>query len=161
MSGELIVIVYGRPAPQGSKRHVGGGVLIESSKHVKPWRAAVQAAVHEARHRIDPDSTGDSVVPDQRAAYELAVVFTLPRPTSHYRTGKYAHLLRGNAPNEPAVTPDLDKLLRSTLDGLADGGAIANDSRITTIYAAKTYPGVHFDALDTPGALIVLRKVEP
>lgn len=151
MNSELVIIVAGRPAPQGSKRHVGGGVLIESSKHVKPWREAVRAAAQEA----------DTGTPDQRAAYELAVVFTLPRPTSHYRTGRYANMLRDTAPTEPAVTPDLDKLLRSTLDGLADGGAITNDSRITTIYAAKCYPGGHFDALDTPGALIVLRPVQP
>ena len=31
------------PAPQGSKRHVGGGRLIEASKRVKPWRQAVAA----------------------------------------------------------------------------------------------------------------------
>lgn len=30
------IIVHGIPAPQGSKRHVGNGVLLESSKMVKP-----------------------------------------------------------------------------------------------------------------------------
>ena len=32
--------VIGLPAPQGSKRHVGHGVMIESSNNVKPWREA-------------------------------------------------------------------------------------------------------------------------
>ena len=30
--------VLGLPAPQGSKRHVGEGRMVESSKRVKPWR---------------------------------------------------------------------------------------------------------------------------
>lgn len=34
----------GTPAPQGSKRHVGRGIMIESSRKVRPWRAAVVAA---------------------------------------------------------------------------------------------------------------------
>jgi Holliday junction resolvase RusA-like endonuclease len=29
------------PAPQGSKRHVGKGVMVESCKNVKPWRLLV------------------------------------------------------------------------------------------------------------------------
>ena len=40
--------VYGQPAPQGSKRHVGGGRMIESSKAVAPWREAVKWAAIEA-----------------------------------------------------------------------------------------------------------------
>jgi hypothetical protein len=34
----------GDPAPQGSKRHVGGGRLVESSKRVAPWRDTVLSA---------------------------------------------------------------------------------------------------------------------
>lgn len=32
--------IPGRPAAQGSKRHVGGGRMIEQSKYLKPWRTA-------------------------------------------------------------------------------------------------------------------------
>ena len=39
--------VHGLPAPQGSKRHVGKGVMVESSKYVKPWREAVKAETAE------------------------------------------------------------------------------------------------------------------
>src|ERR1700676_3259288 len=35
------ITVRGIPAPQGSKRHVGGGRMIEMSKAVGPWREAV------------------------------------------------------------------------------------------------------------------------
>ena len=44
----LTVIVYGTPAPQGSKRHVGHGRMIEQSKRVKPWRNDVKAAAETA-----------------------------------------------------------------------------------------------------------------
>lgn len=37
-AGEAIGFhVIGLPAPQGSKKHVGHGVMVESSKKVKPW----------------------------------------------------------------------------------------------------------------------------
>jgi Holliday junction resolvase RusA-like endonuclease len=39
------------PAPQGSKRHVGKGVLVESCRNVKPWRELVAQA---AMARCEP-----------------------------------------------------------------------------------------------------------
>ena len=39
--------VLGEPAPQGSKRHVGHGILLEQSKKVKPWREAIKYAFYE------------------------------------------------------------------------------------------------------------------
>ncbi len=45
---QLTITVYGTPGPQGSKRFMGvkggKGVLVESSKKVKPWREAVKWA---------------------------------------------------------------------------------------------------------------------
>ena len=37
------------------------------------------------------------------------------------------------------VKPDLDKLIRATLDGLADGGLIVHDQRVAQVTAAKRY----------------------
>ena len=40
---KYVITVEGiEAAPQGSKRHVGRGIMIESSKRVKPWRDAVR-----------------------------------------------------------------------------------------------------------------------
>ena len=46
--------VLGVPAPQGSKRHVGRGVLVESSNALGPWRDAVAWAARDAalRHGV-------------------------------------------------------------------------------------------------------------
>lgn len=134
--------VYGTPAPQGSKRHVGHGVMVESSKKVKPWRAAVtaEAAQHEPLH----------------GPVALTLTFYLPRPRGHYRTGKYAHELRDSAPRDPAVKPDLDKLLRSTLDALTDAGLIDDDARVYSLTARKRYA----DDAERPGALITIGRKE-
>ena len=42
------ITVHGTPAPQGSKRHVGNGVMVESSAKVKPWREAVKWAARQS-----------------------------------------------------------------------------------------------------------------
>lgn len=121
--------VTGTPAPQGSKRHVGGGRMIESSKKLKPWRRAVKDAATVARGSLDP-MDGPLV---------LSVAFQLPAPAK----SKFGDM--------PAGPPDLDKLLRSTCDGLTASGIIADDARIVAIHASKQW------AVDEPGAQILLR----
>lgn len=41
---EIVFYAEGFPAPQGSKTHVGGGRLVESSRRVGPWRGTVRTA---------------------------------------------------------------------------------------------------------------------
>ena len=118
--------VYGTPAPQGSKRHVGNGVLIESSAKVKPWRQDVRAAALEADAHFD-------------GPVSLTVGFLLRRPASHFRTGRNAHLLRDSAPAYPGKKPDIDKLLRSTLDGLGESGIWRDDAQVVRVRAEKLY----------------------
>lgn len=62
--------VPGKPAPQGSKRHVGRGILIESSKEVGPWRERVALAAHS--HADGP--MGGPV--------GIRLEFVMPRPKS-------------------------------------------------------------------------------
>lgn len=146
MSDGVSFDVVGRPAPQGSKRHVGGGRMIEMSRHVKPWRAAVQVAATAARRNHVP-FTGP---------VRLDVIFRVARPKSHHRTGRYAHLLRPNAPAFPAVVPDLSKLVRATEDAITDAGLWADDALVAEIVAAKRYA----DATPT-GARITIRPLTP
>ncbi len=130
------VRVLGTPAPQGSKRHVGGGRMVESSKAVAPWREAVVAQCQRdliAEKRID-----DPVV--------VRMTFWLTRPASHRKTNGE---LRANAPLVPGRTPDLDKLQRSTLDALVQAAVLTDDARVVTIHARKRYADTN-----APGALI-------
>lgn len=148
----LVILVAGTPAPQGSKRHVGGGRMVEASKRVPAWREAV-------RHNTELAAERHEWIPAD-GAVTVTVVFTMPRPRGHYGTGRNAQRLRNAAPAEPLGPPDLDKLARATLDGLTDSGTITDDARVTHLTAVKCYPGGDLDALDTPGAAIVITTDE-
>ena len=152
----ITITAYGLPAPQGSKRHVGRGVMVESSKNVKPWREAVKTA---ARDFID------SMPPIYWAPLDeplvVSMVFTFARPKGHYRTGRNAHLLRDTAPVRPATAPDLSKLIRSTEDALTDAGIWRDDSLVVRYSdTGKAYPDGDDLALTSPGAVIRIWLLE-
>ncbi len=155
--------VHGTPAPQGSKRayvnrHTGRAAVVESSTRVRPWREAVKHAALDAR--VMAAATLDArpaTLATLTGPVVVAITFYLPRPKSHYRTGRFAHLLRDNAPRNPAGKPDLDKLARSTLDGLSDAAVWADDAQVVSLSVAKAYamPGDRI----ARGALITVTGV--
>ena len=139
----ITIRVAGVPAPQGSKRHVGGGRMVESSRAVGPWREAVRAETQRQYAEFLPRPL---VIPVQ-----VTVKFSLPRPQGHYGTGSRATTVRPSAPRWPHRKPDLDKLIRAVLDGITQGGAIADDAQVVRIAAQKTY--------GTPGAVITIEEL--
>lgn len=144
----LTIVVNGIPAPQGSKRHVGRGVMVESSKRVKPWRDAVRSDAVKAMTTAGIERLDGPIVAE--------MAFYFARPRSHFRTGRNAHLLRDGAPVAPATVPDLSKLVRSTEDALTDAGVWADDSRVVRCISAKYYASADRPLL---GAIIVLRRL--
>ena len=133
----IAITAHGTPAPQGSKHAIvrgGRAHLIESSHdRVKSWRQAVVDAA------LGANGNRDSLRLPLGGPVAVDVTFRLKRPKSHYRTGKNAHLLRDAAPAYPATMPDLDKLLRSTMDALTAAGVWLDDAQVVTVAAAKTY----------------------
>jgi crossover junction endodeoxyribonuclease RusA len=125
----MMITVRGIPAPQGSKRHVGGGRMVEMSKAVGPWREAVRAETQSAMNGHKPIEGPVKVI----------IKFEQARPRSHYRTGRNAHLLRDSSPSYPCAQPDVDKLARAVLDGLTMGGAWLNDAQVIYLKAVKMY----------------------
>lgn len=127
MTTPITFAVLGVPAPQGSKTPVmrgGKPALIEGgssagrSKH-KAWREAVAWQARAAA----PDKPLDGPL-------KLVVAFRMPMPASRPAADrKRGHLWH-------SVKPDIDKLIRSTLDGIADGGVIVGDSRIAGVQAS-------------------------
>lgn len=121
MSGPVLdVSVVGVPAPQGSKRHVGGGIMIESSAAVMPWRDSVAIAVYAKVCELGWEPLDE--------ATHVAIEFYLPRPPSVPKKRV-----------KPDRLPDLDKLTRATLDALATAKAFTNDARVVTLDLDKSY----------------------
>lgn len=134
--------VNGFPAPQGSKVMGRYGGMREASKKVGPWRNAVRTEAQAAC----PQPVDGPV--------EVTVTFYLPRPKGHYGTGRNAGVLKASAPRFPASAPDTDKLCRSTLDGLTEGGAYRDDAQVVDLFARKRYADDN-----VPGADISIRLV--
>ncbi|MFD4830207.1 RusA family crossover junction endodeoxyribonuclease [Streptomyces uncialis] len=143
----LLLTVYGLPGPQGSKRHVGGGRMIESSAKVKPWRDRVKGT---ALDRLVNDRGWSCLTGPLR----MESTFTFDRPKGHFGTGRNAGRLRPSAPRYPHVVPDLSKLLRSTEDALTDAGVWRDDALVVQHTTAKAYAHSGGDALDRPGAVL-------
>lgn len=123
--------VPGSPAPQGSKRHVGRGILVESSKAVGPWRERVALAAHNAMN-------GQALLP---GPITLTLAFVLPRPKSAPKRS-----------TPPAIKrPDIDKLARSCFDALS-GVIYRDDAQVNDCHATKRLAEIG----ETPGVTITL-----
>ena len=135
--------VEGIPRPQGSKRHVGNGRMVEASKHTAGWRKAVSQAALAA-------FTGEPISGPVSVAFQ----FLFPRPKSHYRTGRNAAILRQGAPSHPTTRAvgDLDKLARALCDSVSvtsGGTVLQDDSQVVGLWSEKEWaqrdetPGVY------------------
>jgi crossover junction endodeoxyribonuclease RusA len=114
----LAVFVCGLPRAQGSKRHVGGGVMAESSEFVKPWRSDIRA------HLLSADG-----LPLARfdGAVHLDMEFVMTRPRSAPKRSE-----------PPAIKrPDLDKLQRAVFDAVGSAGVWRDDSQVVSVRASK------------------------
>jgi Holliday junction resolvase RusA-like endonuclease len=149
---DLMIIAYGRPAPQGSKMarpiyrgrgadrvFTGKVAQVESSKNgVNDWRADVKDAAEKVTAGIPGWAPLDGPL-------VARIVFTVAKPLSAPKRRR----------TWPDRMPDLSKLLRSTEDALTGAGAWRDDARVVEyLRLAKVYPGEDRDALVSPGALI-------
>lgn len=138
-------IVYGSPAPQGSKKFVGTtktgrGLMVESSKKVKPWRQDVKAAAEQMREQYQHLMPLDGPL-------IVSMVFTVPKPASAPKRRR----------TWPDRKPDVSKLARSTEDAISDAGLWADDARVVEYRRlAKVFPGEDPDALQTPGVRVTV-----
>ena len=142
--------VPGIPAPGGSKRFLGRskktgrGILVDSGKRNAPWRDSVAC---EAVRAMGSEPLLDGPL-------SVTMIFFLPRPKNHYRTGRNAGKLKPNAPPFPDRIPDALKLGRSTEDAMT-GIVWTDDARGVDVTFRKRYA----DHPQKPGARILIQPL--
>lgn len=131
--------VLGTPAPQGSKRHLGKGIMVESSKHVKPWRHDIRSTALDNKPSSWPHTLPVTV----------SITFRYSRPASHYRANG---TLKPSAPQYLTTRRgDIDKLSRAVLDAIT-GILVLDDAQVVTLSATKRFA----IPPELPGALITV-----
>lgn len=156
MTAPIVLRVPGLPAPQGSKTafvvwpkgtakcpacgqpRARPRAVVTEGKSGSPQRLKLDAwlaAIAQAAQASGPAEPIEGPV-------RVRVAFWLPRPKSYPRWRWLAW-----------QKPDVDKLCRSTLDGLTAAGIFADDAQVVELASRKAY------AIDRPtGALI---RIEP
>lgn len=135
----LRFIAHGTPAPQGSKKHIGAGRMIETNKNLPGWRQTLTAAA------ITAQKAQKTPWKPINTPVTIRAIFHLPKP----QKTKYGPL--------PAGPPDLDKLARAVGDALTQSGTLTDDARITGWITHKYWateanpPGARIDILTTEG----------
>lgn len=138
--------VHGKPAAQGSKRHLGRGIMVESSKRLPGWRSDVAFAAQQARPVGWP----------LNGAMHVRVHFTFARPLSHHVSGNRSRELKDSAPqHHTTIAGDLDKLARALCDALTAAGVWLDDAQVVELHATRAYspPGEPEGATVTVTAL--------
>lgn len=121
----------GKPETKGSTKAfvvAGRARITNANPRAKSWAAVVSHAAQLAMAGQEPT----------RAPVRLDLVFFMPRPASHYGTGKKAATLKPGAPEVCPKRPDLDKLARCALDALT-GIVYADDCQVVEISTRKVY----------------------
>lgn len=130
------IFVEGTPTSQGSKKAFvinQRAVLVDASVDNKGWRKTVtQAIKNHKEFKL------------YKGAVNVSVAYWMPRAKS-------------NTKKQMTQKPDVDKLVRSTLDSITDSGLIEDDSRVVSLSAMKRWAD---DGM--PGVLIqVWRSDDP
>lgn len=134
---DFLVMVEGRPAPQGSKKSIGHGRFIESSKYLPAWRSAIVLAIK--RQMLATESIAQFTGP-----VRVQVTFYMDRP----KRPRF---------NYPATTPDIDKLLRGCFDAISTSGLWVDDKLVVDVHAREIWAG---NGSPAPGAKIYIEALD-
>jgi len=142
---DIVFFVAGDPQPKGSTRSfyvkkVDRVVTTTTNKNTKQWQLRIAM---EAQH-VNEQRQVSFYCPDKDCGFEVEAHFLFSRPKS---LPKKIRL--------DTKRPDLDKLVRAVLDGLANI-LIPDDAQVISIVASKRY----VETGETPGARIMVRKVK-
>lgn len=154
----LEFFVPGIPRPGGSKSgfpykgkdgklHVR---MVDSSKYVKAWRKVVAAVARQAMFE------GCLCLVPKGIPLRIHGRFVMPRPKSHYGTGRNKDKLKPGAPNWHTNMPDRGKLMRPVEDCLT-GVVWHDDNQACHGEAVKRYPTVSYPEV---GVHVEIEEIE-
>lgn len=127
MTVRVVLRVLGEPAPQGSKSKMPNGAMVEAAsatgrQKLRAWRDAVAHEAFNVAAETGALFDGPVIV---EAIFRFHMPKSRPAPVRQRGVGW------------KATKPDLDKLQRSTGDGLTVGGLIARDEQIVGWHTSK------------------------
>jgi Holliday junction resolvase RusA-like endonuclease len=119
-----------QPRPRAFARRFGNAVRagVYDSGGADGWKAAICAQANQ--HRPATPLSGPIV---------LSLRFLMPRPVGHFRIGKFADQLKGNAPVHHTAKPDADNLAKAVMDALTVGGWWLDDSQVVSLTIKKNW----------------------
>ena len=120
----ITLTVEGQPVALKRHKHLRNGHTYDPSKADKRLFLANVLNAAPKSPQIGPISK--------------SIEFYVARPKAHYRTGKYSHLLKDNAPTWHITRADIDNFVKLVLDAL-NGVFYKDDSQICHLEAIKKY----------------------
>ena len=124
--------IKGKPKAQPRVKEFsrGGKAGVFIPKTADSWRRTVEIAL---KRHCDKDLDG---------ALQVELNFYFARPKSHFRTGKFSHIMKDNAPKHHLKKPDLDNLAKLPLDVLTKMKYFSDDSQVVNLLVTKEYADI-------------------
>jgi len=120
------IIIPGKPIAKARPRFARMGKFVRTySDQESAASYWVQIAIGQIKKPLD-------------GPVKLKAFFYLPRPKSHFGTGRNSGILKSTAPELPTTKPDVDNYVKFALDCL-NGLAWKDDGQVYFIGAVKMY----------------------
>lgn len=142
-----LIEIYINGVPKGQPRPrsfiMGGKARVYNPSTAEGWKNAIAAAFQ-------------MFIPEKpyEGPLSVSIWFRMPRPKSHYRTGKFSNLLKDSAPEFHLQKPDLDNMVKAVLDCLVHIRYIVDDDEIAVLNTGKWWSG-----RDESGATIIVERL--
>jgi len=120
----------GQPRPRAFARRVGDKFIarVYDAGTAEGWKSQIAIAAKP----FLPESP-------ILGAVGITITFNMPRPMSHYRTGKNEGQLKPDAPWFCTGKPDFDNLVKAVLDALTTLGMWMDDKQVVIAHVTKYY----------------------
>ena len=114
-------VIHGTPLPLKRARFSRNRVYNPSKKDQTLWKQQIE---HDAPLLNEP--------------LTVSFEFVFSRPKSHYRTGRFATMIRETAPKHHTTKPDVDNLIKFCLDAM-NNHVYEDDKLVVSVSGVKRY----------------------